>query len=129
MDCRTAGFPVHHQLPELTQIHVHQVGDAIQPSHTLCPPNGCGSQGSKGSLDSTDHCHQMSFFFFFLNKKQVSELFHFQNSRREVVNLYSILASVSPRDAVLLFPVLLTEFFQLLKMHRKPFSLFLGHGV
>ena len=65
MDCSMPGFPVHHQLPELTQIHVHQVGDAIQPSHTLCPPNGCGSQGSKGSLDSTDHCHQMSFFFFF----------------------------------------------------------------
>ena len=28
-------FPVHHQLPELTQIHVHRVGDAIQPSHSL----------------------------------------------------------------------------------------------
>ena len=31
------GFPVHHQLPEFTQTHVHQVGDAKQPSH-LCPP-------------------------------------------------------------------------------------------
>ena len=29
-------FPVHHQLPELTQTHVHQVGDAIQPSPLLC---------------------------------------------------------------------------------------------
>ena len=29
MDCSTPGFPVHHQLPELTQTHVHQVGDAI----------------------------------------------------------------------------------------------------
>ena len=29
MDCITPGFPVHHQLPELTQTHVHQVGDAI----------------------------------------------------------------------------------------------------
>ena len=35
MRCRTPGFPVHHQLPELTQTHVHQVGDAIQPSHPL----------------------------------------------------------------------------------------------
>ena len=35
MDCSTPGFPVHHQLPELAQIHVHQVGDAIQPSHPL----------------------------------------------------------------------------------------------
>ena len=38
MDCSMAGFPVHHQLPELTQIHVHLVGDAIQLSHTLSYP-------------------------------------------------------------------------------------------
>ena len=35
MDCSTPGFPVHHQLPELIQIHVHWVGDAIKPSHPL----------------------------------------------------------------------------------------------
>ena len=35
MNCSTPGFPVHHQLPELAQIHVHQVGDAIQPSHPV----------------------------------------------------------------------------------------------
>ena len=35
MDCSTAGLPVHHQLMELTQTHVHLVGDAIQPSHPL----------------------------------------------------------------------------------------------
>ena len=39
MDCSTPGFPVHHQLPELTQIHVHRVGDAIQPSHPLLFPS------------------------------------------------------------------------------------------
>ena len=35
MDCSTPGFPVHHQLPKLAQTHVLQVGDAIQPSHSL----------------------------------------------------------------------------------------------
>ena len=35
MDCRTPGFPVHHQLPELPQTHAHWVGDAIQSSHPL----------------------------------------------------------------------------------------------
>ena len=35
MDFGTAGLPVHHQLPELPQTHVHPVGDAIQPSHPL----------------------------------------------------------------------------------------------
>ena len=39
MDCSTPGFPVHHQLPELAQIHVHRVSDAIQPSHPLSPPS------------------------------------------------------------------------------------------
>ena len=35
LDCRMPGFPVLHTLPEFTQTHVHQVGDAIQPSHPL----------------------------------------------------------------------------------------------
>ena len=39
MDCSTPGFPVHHQLLELTQTHVHPVGDAIQPSHPLSSPS------------------------------------------------------------------------------------------
>ena len=39
IDCSTPGFPVHHQFPELTQTHVHQVGDAIQPSHPLLSPS------------------------------------------------------------------------------------------
>ena len=39
IDCSTPGFPVHHQLPELAQIHVHPVGDAIQPSHPLSSPS------------------------------------------------------------------------------------------
>ena len=39
MDCSTPAFPVHHQLTELTQTHVHRVGDAIQPSHPLSSPS------------------------------------------------------------------------------------------
>ena len=39
MDCSTPGFPAHHQLPKLTQTHVHWVGDAIQPSHPLSSPS------------------------------------------------------------------------------------------
>ena len=40
-DCSMPGLPVHHQLLEFTQTHVHRVGDAIQPSHplsSLSPP-------------------------------------------------------------------------------------------
>ena len=39
MDCSTPGFPVHHQLPELAQTHVHRVSDAIQQSHPLLSPS------------------------------------------------------------------------------------------
>ena len=39
MDCSTLGLPVHHQPLELAQIHVHRVGDAIQPSHPLLSPS------------------------------------------------------------------------------------------
>ena len=39
MDCSMPGLPIHHQLPEFTQTHVHRVGDAIQPSHPLLSPS------------------------------------------------------------------------------------------
>ena len=39
MDCSMPGLPVHHQLPEFTQTHVHWVDDTIQPSHPLLSPS------------------------------------------------------------------------------------------
>ena len=39
MNRSTPGLPVHHQLPELTETHVHRVSDAIQPSHPLSSPS------------------------------------------------------------------------------------------
>ena len=39
MSCSKPGLPVHHQLPEFTQTHIHLVGDAIQPSHPLSSPS------------------------------------------------------------------------------------------
>ena len=50
MDCSTPGLPVHHQLPEFTQTHVHRICNAIQPSHPLLSPsppafNLCQNQG------------------------------------------------------------------------------------
>ena len=39
MDCSMPDFPVHHQLPELPQTHVHWAGDAIEPSHLLPSPS------------------------------------------------------------------------------------------
>jgi len=47
MNCSTPGLPVHHQLLEFTQTHVHQVGDAIQPSHPLSSPSPPASNPSQ----------------------------------------------------------------------------------
>ena len=43
MNHSTPGLPVHHHLPEFIQMHVHRVGDAIQPSHPLSSPSHPGS--------------------------------------------------------------------------------------
>ena len=46
MNRSTPGLPVHHQLPEFTQTHVHRVNDAIQPSHPLSSPSPPASNSS-----------------------------------------------------------------------------------
>ena len=46
----TPGLPVHHQLPEFTETHVHQVSDAIQPSHPLSSPSPPAPRMSWGRL-------------------------------------------------------------------------------
>ena len=51
MDCSTPGFPVHHQFRELVQTYIHQVTDAIQPSHPLSLP----------SPPSLSHSHSVQF--------------------------------------------------------------------
>ena len=47
MNRSTPGLPVHHQLPKFTETHVHQVGDAIQPSHPLSSPSPPAHNPSK----------------------------------------------------------------------------------
>ena len=68
MDCRTPGLPVHHQLPEFTQSHVHWVSDAIQPSHPLSSPSSSSFNLSK---------HQ-SLFQWISSLHQVAKVLEFQ---------------------------------------------------
>ena len=62
MDYSTPGFPVHHQLRELDQTHVHQVGDAIQPSHPLSSPSPPAFNLSQhhGLLQGVSSSHQVA---------------------------------------------------------------------
>ena len=67
MDCSMPGFPVHHQLPELAQTYVHQVGDGIQLSHplsSLSPPALNRSQ-HQGLFQWVSSLHQVAKSFSF----------------------------------------------------------------
>ena len=67
MDCSMPGFPVHHQVLELTQTHVHQISDAIQPSHPLsspCPPAFNLSQHRVFSNESVLHSRWPKYWSF-----------------------------------------------------------------
>ena len=68
MNHSTPGLPIHHQLPEFTQTHVHQVGDAIQPSHPLSSPSPPAPNPSQ---------HQ-SLFQWVNSSHQVAKVLEFQ---------------------------------------------------
>ena len=68
MDCSTPGFPVHHQLLELAQIHVHWVGDTIQPSHLLLSP----------SLPAFNLSQHQVLFQWVSSSHQVAKVLEFQ---------------------------------------------------
>ena len=68
MNRSTPGLAVHHQLPESTQTHVHQVGDAIEPSHPLLSP-------SPPALNLSQH---QVLFKQVSSSNQVAEVLEFQ---------------------------------------------------
>ena len=75
MDCNTPGFPVHHQLPEPAQTHIHQVSDAIQPSPPLLSP-------SPPAFSLSQH----------------QGLFQWVNSSHQVPKYWSFSFSISPSN-------------------------------
>ena len=68
MNHSTPGLPVHHQLPEFTQTHVHWVGDAIQPSHPLLSP----------SLSTFNPSQHQGLFKWVSSSHQVAKVLEFQ---------------------------------------------------
>ena len=68
MNCSLPGLPVHHQLLESTQTHVHQVGDAIQPSHPLSSP-------SPPALNPSQH---QGLFQWVNSSHEVAKILEFQ---------------------------------------------------
>ena len=66
MYCSTTGLPVHHQLPDFTQIHVHWVGGAIQPSHPLLSPSPptCNLSEHQGLFNESVHIRWPKYWSF-----------------------------------------------------------------
>ena len=61
MDCSTPGFPVLYYFLEFAQIHVHRVGDAMQPSHPLSPPSPALSLSQHQNLfQQVESLHQVA---------------------------------------------------------------------
>ena len=97
MNRSTPGLPVHHQLPEFTQIHVHRVGDAIQPSHPWSSPSPPAPNPSQ---------HQ-SLFQWVSSLHQVAKVLEFQllhhsfqrTPRTDLLQNGLVGSPCSPRDS------------------------------
>ena len=63
MNRSTPGLPVHHQLPEFTQTHVHRVSDAMQPSHPLSSPSPPDVSLTVGGRDILKYCYNWNIQF------------------------------------------------------------------
>ena len=80
MDCSTPGFPVHQQLPELTQTHVHSVSDAVQPSHLLLSPY-------PPTLNLSQH---QGLFKWVSSSHQVAKVLEFKSNLNQNVKILDI---------------------------------------
>jgi len=96
MDRSTPGLPVHHQLPEFTQTHVHWVSDAIQPYHPLSSP-------SPPALNLSQH---QGLFKWVSSSHQVAKLLEFQLQHQSFQWIFrtnflqdGLVWSCSPRDS------------------------------
>ena len=106
MDCSMPGSPVHHQLPKLTQTHVHQGGDVIQPSHPLSfpsPPTFNLSQ-HQGLFQWVSSSHQVpkywSFSFSNSPSNEYSGLISFRMDWLDLLAVQGTLKS-SPKASIL----------------------------
>ena len=97
MNCSMPGLPVHHQLPEFTETHVHRVSDAIQPSYPLSSPSPLAPNPSQ---------HQ-SLFQWVNSSHEVAKTLEFQlkhhsfqrNPRADILQNGLVGSPCSPRDS------------------------------
>ena len=98
MDCSTPGFPIHHQLLELAQTHIHWVGDSIQPTHPLLSP-------SPPAFNLSQHQHLFQWVSSSHQVAKVSELqlqhqsFHEHSGLISFMTDWLVWSPCSPRNS------------------------------
>ena len=107
MDCSTPGFPVHQQLPECAQTHVHWVADAIQPSHPLLspsPPAFSSSQHQVFSSESVLHIRWPKYWsvsFSISPSSEYSGLISFRTGWLDLFAIKSLLQHHSSKTSII----------------------------
>ena len=103
INCSMPGFPVHHQLPQFTQTHVHRIGDVIQPSHPLsspCPPAPIPTSIRVFSSESTLRMRwpkYWSFSFGIIPSKEHPGLISFRMDWLDLLAVQGTLSSPTPQ--------------------------------
>ena len=97
MNCSMPGLPVHHQLPEFTQTHVHRVSDAIQPSHPLSSPSPLAPKPSQhqGFFQQVNSSHEVAKVLEFQLQHQSFQ----RNPRADLLQNGLVGSPCSPRDS------------------------------
>ena len=97
MNHSTPGLPVHHQLPEFTQTHVHRVGDTIQPSHPLSSPSPPAPNPSQhqGLFQWVNSSHEVAKVLEFQLQHQSFQ----RNPRADLLQNGLVGSPCSPRDS------------------------------
>ena len=97
MNCSTPGLPVHHQLPEFTQTHVHWVTDAIEPSHPLSSPSPPAPNPSQHQslFQSVNSSHEVAKVLEFQLQHQSFQ----RTSRANLLQDGLVGSPCSPRDS------------------------------
>ena len=100
MNCSTPGLPVHHQLLEFTETHIHRVSDAIQPSHPLLSPSPPAPNPSQHQSLSNESTLRMrwpkywSFSFSIIPSKEHSGLISFRMDWLDLLGAQGTLKSL-----------------------------------
>ena len=131
-DCSTPGFPAHHQLPKLAQIHVHWKGDDIQPSHPLLSlsPSAFNLSQHQGLFHWGSWPKYWSFSFTISPSSEYSglisfrtdwfDLFAVQGTLRSLLQPHSLKASILQCSAFLM--VQLSHSYMTMELHNSAFS-------